>query len=147
MAPFIAGVASFDAEGFLESQSRSLTRRIAAVTVLFEKGSVNVVPGQDDRVRAAASDLRELNGLAELAHHVFRIEVVGHTDGDGDATSNVPLSLARAERILIALDVGAMPNLEVRAVGVGSADPVVPGQSEADKQRNRRVTLRVPATD
>jgi outer membrane protein OmpA-like peptidoglycan-associated protein len=146
MAPFIAGVTSFDATGLLESEARSLIRRIEAVTVLFEKGSADAVPGQDDLVRAVASDLRELNALGRSAHRVFRIDVVGHTDGDGDPASNLPLSRARAERILIALNVGAMPNLEVRAVGVGSGDPVVSGESETDKQRNRRVTVRVPAT-
>ena len=37
---------------------------------------------------------------------VVRIDVVGHTDGDGDAASNLPLSRARAERVLQALDIG-----------------------------------------
>ena len=67
---------------------------------------------------------------------------MGHTDGDGDVASNLPLSRARAERVLQPLDLGTMRHVAIHPDGVGSAVPLRPGASEADKQQNRRVTVR-----
>ena len=36
-----------------------------------------------------------------------------------------------------------MRHVAISPIGVGSADPLRPGASEADKQQNRRVTVRV----
>jgi OmpA-OmpF porin, OOP family len=74
-----------------------------------------------------------------------RIEVVGHTDGDGDPALNLPLSRARAERVVQALEIESLSHVEISPIGVGSEDPLRAGESETDKQQNRRVTVRVSA--
>jgi OOP family OmpA-OmpF porin len=93
-----------------------------------------------DRLLAAA---RELGALAEAGGARFRLDIIGHTDEDGDAEANLPLSASRAEVVRAALasvDGGA---LDLAVSGVGSAQPAVEGRTEAEKQMNRRVTVRV----
>jgi len=143
IAPLVAGVARFDAAGATESRIQSLTRRIEGATLLFARGLPVLLPGQEAQARAAADDIRELGVLAAGAGRTFRVDVVGNTDTDGDAKANLPLSRARAERALAALGLQPSPHLQVRPLGVGSDEPLAAGPSETDKQRNRRVSLRV----
>jgi OOP family OmpA-OmpF porin len=145
-APLIAGVSAFDDTGLLAATFSSLTRRIEAATLLFSRGEPVLVPGQDDRVKALAADLRELDALAAASGRTFRVELRGHTDADGAAVANLPLSRARAVSAAEALDLRPTPQLDIRADGVGSNEPFVSGETEADKQRNRRVTVRVAET-
>ena len=68
---------------------------------------------------------------------------MGHTDSDGAPLANVPLSLARAERVHAALMAGPFTRLTWSVSGAGSSQPVVAATSEPAKQQNRRVSLRV----
>jgi outer membrane protein OmpA-like peptidoglycan-associated protein len=143
IAPLIAGVAGFDTAGLLESRTQSLIRRIQAATVQFSRGSSRLLPGQGAQLQTLAEDLRELGRLAALADRAFRIDVVGHTDADGDDASNLPLSRARANQLIDALGLEPTARLELRPLGVASTEPLVSGDTDEGKQRNRRVSLRV----
>ncbi len=55
----------------------------------------------------------------------------------------MPLSLARAEVVAASIGANTLTALEIVTSGVGSTQPVVPGQTEDDNQRNRRVQLHV----
>jgi outer membrane protein OmpA-like peptidoglycan-associated protein len=143
LAPLIPGVSRFDPTALVEAELRALARTIEGVTILFERGTTQVVGDGASQLRALAAAVRELDGVAAALGRVVRIEIVGHTDGDGDVASNLPLSRARADRVLQALDVGTMRHVVINPDGVGSADPLRPGESETDKQQNRRVTVRV----
>jgi outer membrane protein OmpA-like peptidoglycan-associated protein len=84
-----------------------------------------------------------LGRLADAAGVALRIEVVGHTDEDGLQEANLPLSETRAESVRRALTAVAPAALELVASGVGSTQPAIQGRTEADKQQNRRVSIRV----
>jgi outer membrane protein OmpA-like peptidoglycan-associated protein len=143
IAPAVAGVSGFDAERLLASGIQSRTRRIEDASPLFARGTTSLLAGQDDELRALADDIRELEALAAATGRTFRIDVVGNTDADGPTVSNLPLSRARAAEVLRILDLRPSRHLEIRAAGVGSAEPRAPGETEDDKQRNRRVSFRV----
>jgi outer membrane protein OmpA-like peptidoglycan-associated protein len=143
IAPLIAGVSGFDAERLLASGIQSRTRRIEGANPLFARGTTSLLAGQDDKLRALAEDIHELEALGAAAGRTFRIDVVGNTDADGPAVSNLPLSRARAAEVLRILDLRPSRHLEIRATGVGSAEPRATGEAEGDKQRNRRVSFRV----
>jgi outer membrane protein OmpA-like peptidoglycan-associated protein len=143
IAPVVAGVSGFDAERLLASGIQSRTRRIEDASPLFARGTTSLLAGQDDELRALADDIRELEALAAATGRTFRIDVVGNTDADGPTVSNLPLSRARAAEVLRILDLRPSRHLEIRAAGVGSAEPRAPGETEDDKQRNRRVSFRV----
>lgn len=143
LAPLVPGVASFDAAGALDGTTRAVIARLEGRTMLFAKGAAVMAAMQGDALRGVTEDVRELDALAEATGQRFRLEVVGHTDADGPAESNLPLSRARAEVVQAAIGRNASSRLEVVVEGVGSSVPVVLSQNEEDKQQNRRVTIRV----
>lgn len=143
LAPLVPGVTAFDAAGALEASTRAAIARIESRAVLFVKGNAGLVAGQDDVLRGIARDVTELDRLAEASGQRFRMEVIGHTDADGPAESNLPLSRARAEVVRAAVGREASGRLEIVVDGLGSRQPVVLSQNEVDKQQNRRVTIRV----
>jgi OOP family OmpA-OmpF porin len=143
IAPLVAGISSFDAAGALDASARGLIARLEQHVLLFVKGLSRPLPDQDESLRAVADDLRRLDSLGHALQQRFRVEIVGHTDADGPPASNLPLSRARAAHVLAATDPAALRQLDVVAAGAGSDKPAVVGENEADKQRNRRVTIRV----
>jgi OOP family OmpA-OmpF porin len=145
MAPLIAGISGFDDSAMVAATLSALIQRIESATILFARGTPTPLDGQSEPVRALAADLKELDLLAAATGRAFRIDVRGHTDADGAAAANLPLSRARAERAAAMLDLGATPRLDIVTNGLGSDDPSVAGATEPDKQRNRRVAIRVTA--
>jgi hypothetical protein len=142
-APLLAGVTRFDAAGAFDLACKAIANRIEARALLFVKDSIQMVEGQDDEWKHLVADLHELDSVAGAGGLKFAVQAVGHTDADGPAETNAPLSLARAETVRSALAGEVMAHLHLTTVGVGSTAPAVSGQSEADNQRNRRVTMRV----
>ena len=71
-----------------------------------------------------------------------KLEIVGHTDNVGDASSNIALSLARAEAVKTYLMSKGIPGSRFQKVdGKGSAQPVSENTTEAGKAMNRRVAI------
>ena len=87
--------------------------------------------------------MREFDAHAAKAQQRFAIVVVGHTDAEGADETNLALSQARADAVRAVIAPAPFANVTVTTTGVGSKEPAVSGQNEADNQRNRRVTLRV----
>jgi OOP family OmpA-OmpF porin len=69
--------------------------------------------------------------------------VTGHTDADGTPDRNLTLSRERAEAIVREVPRASFTALEFDARGLGSTQPLTTGTTEADKQRNRRVAVRL----
>jgi len=86
---------------------------------------------------------RTLDALAAAGGRPVRMEVVGHADADGPPASNDPLSVRRAQHVLALIQAQGLQRLEVAARGAGSREPASSGSEETDKQRNRRVSIRV----
>jgi outer membrane protein OmpA-like peptidoglycan-associated protein len=84
-----------------------------------------------------------LNEVASLRGEKDRVDIVGHADADGSDDVNAPLSEARAEAVRRLVGAVRLDALELVARGVSTADPLVPGITEEDKARNRRVSFRV----
>jgi outer membrane protein OmpA-like peptidoglycan-associated protein len=143
LAPLIAGIRGFDAVSVLDESARAVIARIEGQVLLFVKGAARLVAGQDDAVQQMQRDLREVDAIAGATGQRFRIEIVGHTDADGPAESNLPLSRTRAAVVQAAISSGLSSRLEVVVAGVGSGTPVVASEDEQDKQKNRRVVIRV----
>jgi OOP family OmpA-OmpF porin len=146
IAPLIGGISAFDAAGLLDSSLRTGIARIESVIFLFGRGSWRLLAGQNDQVREVAADVRELDALAAAAARTFQVRIVGNADADGTAAANLQLSRARAEYVRTALSLGSTPTLDIHIFAVGSNESLVAGANEADKQRNRRVTIRITAT-
>jgi outer membrane protein OmpA-like peptidoglycan-associated protein len=107
------------------------------------RGSATLVPGQEAALGTMIEQLRKLNVRARDAGVRFRVVITGHTDADGLADRNLTLSRERAEAVVAAVPRVEFGALEFTAEGMGSSQPLNAGTTEADKQRNRRVAVRV----
>lgn len=71
------------------------------------------------------------------------IRIEGHTDSDGRAESNLSLSQRRADAVRQALIDAGIDGNRLTAEGFGESRLLVQERTAADKQRNRRVELKV----
>ena len=147
LAPLIPGIARLDASGSIDYMLAATGARMTALTPLFIKGQAQLVAGQDEVIRQLRQVVTELQAVATTASRRFRLEVIGHTDSDGPPEANLPLSRARADVVRAALASVGGDRLEIVSAGVGAGDPAVAVQTEVDKQRNRRVTVRLTPID
>jgi outer membrane protein OmpA-like peptidoglycan-associated protein len=76
-----------------------------------------------------------------------RLLLVGHTDDTGSDTYNTDLSRRRANAVASYLISRSVPSARVTTSGRGESEPIVPNDSEANRQKNRRVEVAITAGD
>lgn len=96
--------------------------------------------GQARLTPAAAASVRAL-GLYLAALDAPQVEVVGHTDSQGEAGANQALSQRRAEAVRAALAEAGLAAARIRAAGAGEDRPVADNATAAGRARNRRVEI------
>jgi outer membrane protein OmpA-like peptidoglycan-associated protein len=109
----------------------------AALYISFATGSAQLTPEGQEQLKQLAENLGIAKSLA--------LQLDGYTDNTGSDTVNIPLSHARAEAVKAYLQQVAprdFPNSRFKSVeGHGSQNPIVPNDTPADKQKNRRVEI------
>jgi OOP family OmpA-OmpF porin len=143
LARTLPGVRRFDPSGLANSELRDAAQRLEAAMVRFTRGTAQLAPGQETALSALVKEVRQLDAVAGQWNLRYRVTVTGHTDADGPAERNVALSRERAEAVVAALPRDSLGALVFEARGVGSSEPIATGSTEDDKQRNRRVTVRI----
>jgi OOP family OmpA-OmpF porin len=104
--------------------------------VHFETNSATLLPESETTLDEAG---RALEHFVDL-----KIEVQGHTDTRGAASYNQKLSQARAESVRrYLLDHFRLRAENLEARGYGESRPEVKEHNDEDRQRNRRVVLKV----
>lgn len=91
----------------------------------------------------AAIDAASIGFLSVFAfwiqqHALYRIQVLGHTDSDGEAEANRLLSEARALNVVEALIAHGVPRERVEAIGKGESQPRASNSTPQGKAMNRR---------
>ncbi|WP_421995506.1 LCCL domain-containing protein [Roseococcus sp.] len=76
---------------------------------------------------------------AMAADPAMRLRLVGHTDNQGGANINVPLSQRRAASVQAWLVQNGVPAARLAADGRGQNEPIADNASEAGRSLNRRV--------
>lgn len=93
---------------------------------------------------AVRSDLqRDLNAVAGnlMAYPDSTIQILGHTDNEGDATYNQGLSERRANAVAdVLLDAG-VPFARVQTSGRGESQPIASNLTPEGRAQNRRVEI------
>ncbi len=143
LVSLLPGVARFDDSVLVAGAVQSAVAGLESTPLRFVRGTSRLVSGEDARLALAAAELGRLDTLAQASGQRFRLHIVGHTDADGLAATNLLLSQARAERIAGALLPKPLPAIDLVVRGVGSGDPSRSENSDLDKQENRRVSFRV----
>jgi outer membrane protein OmpA-like peptidoglycan-associated protein len=99
-------------------------------------------PGQAQLTSQAASSLRAL-GVYLKAMGAGSVQVLGHTDSQGEADANRALSQRRAESVKAALVEAGLARSRITAKGEGEDVPVADNMTAAGRAKNRRVEILV----
>jgi outer membrane protein OmpA-like peptidoglycan-associated protein len=73
----------------------------------------------------------------------WTLEIQGHTDDKGSDDFNMKLSQGRADSVKNYLITKGVLLDSITAIGFGESKPLVPNNSDANRERNRRVEFRI----
>lgn len=106
--------------------------------ILFPTDSFAVRPDLQNDLTAVAANLQQ--------YPASTIQIVGHTDSDGEASYNQQLSERRASAVAgVLLDAGVPAN-RIRTLGLGETQPVASNLNATGKAQNRRVEIVIVPT-
>ncbi len=91
--------------------------------------------------------LEEIKSVLKDHPEIKAISIEGHTDSDGSDTYNQSLSERRAASVMSYLAEHGIAADRMTSVGFGESKPLVAEESDADKEKNRRVEFRITAQD
>ncbi len=103
--------------------------------VLFDTGKSDLKPESEASVGQLAEVLQKNPSL--------KVEIGGHTDDVGDDASNQTLSEQRAQAVFNALIANGVTASQITWKGYGETRPAAANDSDAGRQKNRRVDCRV----
>lgn len=121
-------VAGGEAQNVLD---KTLSNRV----VEFESGSATLTP-------VGRAILDEM-GLAIRQIGTPKVQLIGHTDSQGNRQSNVALSLARANTVRSYLVDKGIPAESLSAAGSGPDHPVASNDTSEGRAKNRRIEFRL----
>jgi outer membrane protein OmpA-like peptidoglycan-associated protein len=101
--------------------------------ILFTTGSSNVRPDLQRDLGAVAGNLQ--------AYPNSTIQIIGHTDSDGEASFNQQLSESRANAVSSVLINNGVSPARIQAFGRGESQPVASNLNPQGKSQNRRVEI------
>jgi outer membrane protein OmpA-like peptidoglycan-associated protein len=96
--------------------------------------------GQAQLTTGAAASIRAL-GTYLSAVPVGAVQVLGHTDSQGEDAANQALSEARAQQVRATLVEAGLARVRVEAQGLGEGVPVADNATAAGRAKNRRVEI------
>jgi outer membrane protein OmpA-like peptidoglycan-associated protein len=128
------------AGALLSTATRSFSVQAASIDLRigFALGSAEL----DAKGRAQVRELGKALGSAGLAGKT--VDIVGHTDKQGDEDYNQKLSERRAETVRrVLVQEAKVAPVRLTAVGKGESELLYPGDSDSDHALNRRVEIRL----
>jgi outer membrane protein OmpA-like peptidoglycan-associated protein len=122
-----------------------VTREGEGLVVTFASGLL--FDFDSDQLRDASK--KNLDNLASSLSEFgdSRLLLVGHTDDTGTDTYNTDLSRRRANAVASYLISRGVPTGRVSTSGRGESEPIVPNDSDENRQKNRRVEVAITAGD
>lgn len=117
----------------LETQESARGLIVNISDVLFDFNKYTLKPG-------AREKMAKVSGIL-LAYPGLKIQLEGHTDSIGSEEYNQKLSEQRANAVREYLVTQGVPGNTVASVGFGKSNPVASNDTEAGRQRNRRVEM------
>ncbi|WP_037253126.1 OmpA family protein [Roseobacter sp. SK209-2-6] len=134
----------------LDAQERELRQSLANDSIsIVNTGDRLILSFPNDLTFATDSaaispvvqaDLRSVAGSL-VRYPNSTVQVIGHTDSDGDASYNQGLSERRANAVADQIQAGGVPYHRLRIIGLGEEQPVASNLTPEGKARNRRVEV------
>lgn len=104
--------------------------------VLFDVDEDTLTGEAEEEIRVAAQEI-------EAAGATGTITLTGHTDSDGGEQHNQDLSERRARAVTEELTPQLPDGTTVASAGRGESEPLASNETEAGKEKNRRVTITI----
>ncbi|MEW5737625.1 MAG: OmpA family protein [Myxococcota bacterium] len=118
-----------------DSQTLEVGKALELKTILFDQGKADLKPKSKPELDKVVKFLKD--------NPTVEIELSGHTSAEGDAASNRSLSYRRVKACKDYITGKGIDPGRIVAVGHGPDLPVAPNDTEKNRQKNRRVELRV----
>src|SRR5690606_8087717 len=99
----------------------------------FASGQAQLTPGAAASLRALGTYLSGVPGGS--------VQVLGHTDSQGEEAANQALSERRAQQVRATLAEAGLARARVDAQGLGERQPVADNAVAAGRAKNRRVEI------
>ncbi|MDJ0775857.1 MAG: OmpA family protein [Mastigocoleus sp. MO_167.B18] len=152
---FIPGVNELDDINLISSELNQLNLsklNIEQTKILFEEGTTNLLPNQGKKLEKLKLNSQKLFTTAQNLNRTARVRIIGHANTKGDEKTNITLSQNRAEKILRYLDNKEIKISHIRAIGVGSTQPLknrsIKTNTKEDMEKaNIRVSFKVFITE
>ncbi|MBD3664819.1 OmpA family protein [Sulfitobacter aestuariivivens] len=133
----------------LDKQEAELRQQMGSNVVITNTGDRLIVTLPQDILFATDSTALQpalIGDLRALAQNVqiyanSTLQIVGHTDSDGDAAYNQQLSEDRARAVAGVLLQNGVPQGRIQTFGRGESQPVASNLTPQGKQQNRRVEI------
>lgn len=142
---------------YMDSQERALRRRLEADGVRVVREGDTIVLNMRDNVQfpsdEATLDQRDEEILDAVAlvlqeYEKTYVDVIGHTDSQGDAAYNRDLSRRRAEAVSAFLEGHGVRGERLVVRGAGEDFPIASNTTPEGRQANRRVEIAIsPITE
>lgn len=116
-----------------------INRLLTAHKINFEPGAAQITRDAADTLDKIGERMKDCSG--------FEMEIGGHTDSQGREEMNLDLSQKRAEAVIAALMSRRVLTGNLTAVGYGETVPVADNDSEAGREANRRIEVRLIGAD
>ena len=138
----------------MDQQAKELSQNIKGATVerVGEGIQVTFASGllfafdSDSIQTAAATNLRELASSLQK-YPDSQLLIVGHTDNVGDDSYNQRLSERRSNSAAAYLAAQGVARTRLAATGKGESEPVTTNDTDAGRQKNRRVEVAIYASE
>ena len=121
------------AEGGLDLRRTLISNgRVSTNGILFDTGSANIQPQSMGIIRQISQVLQQEPNM--------QLNIIGHTDADGDTDTNMALSERRAEAVKHTLvTIYNVDTSRLSTEGKGESDPIGNNDTTDGKAQNRRV--------
>jgi outer membrane protein OmpA-like peptidoglycan-associated protein len=125
-----------DGDREMNLETEPIESKIAFKSLEFENGKADIL-------QAMHHDLDKLANFL-IDHPHLKLSISGHTDSQGNETSNLKLSQARADAIKAYLIYEfKIDSSRIEAHGYGSSKPIVEEKTDEDRGLNRRVEFEI----
>lgn len=141
---FQSGLGNVQIEGLFDQGTQALSAlapgaNAADLTAALNKTTVNFDTGLATLTRSSEGILDLAATAIKNSNQEVKVEIGGHTDSQGNATTNQQLSEQRAEAVRTALVKRGVPEARLVARGFGSNQPMGDNSTEEGRKANRRI--------
>ena len=110
--------------------------QISLQPIFFEQSKANILPKSEP-------DLEELVKILNEYPQITLIRIEGHTDNQGEEKSLLQLSEERATAVKKFLTKKGISDKRIEVIGYGGKRPLGPNNNDTERQRNRRVEVKI----